>query len=232
MKFRILPFLLLSAVAARGETPPSPPAPGYSREAYASLGSGFAQNIRLAELGWTEAQFEAFVDGLRATFHGHPNALSPEAARLQAEVGRRVEELVNGRHPSAFADPARVQAYMKQRAQEMKLKVSDTGLAYGLMVQNGVSRPGPEDKVIISFQAIAADGQTALPGLAADHLRLDVSDLLPGLAEAVQMMTPGGSAILIVPPELSFGDGDWPAGVERGSPIIFTLTLHEIVAAP
>ena len=36
----------------------------------------------------------------------------------------------------------------------------------------------------------------------------------------------------IVPPVLSYGDAAWPDGVERGTPIIFTATLHEVIPAP
>jgi FKBP-type peptidyl-prolyl cis-trans isomerase len=210
--------------------PPSPNQPNsYATETYASLGSSFAQNSRLAQLGWTDAQFDAFIDGLRATFHGRPLGLTAEAAQLQEAVGQRVQELVAQDHQTYYADPARLEAYMKQRAKDLRLQRSDSGLAFGLMPQPGGSRPGPEDTVVVSLEAAAADGQTEIPNLKIDHRRMRVADLLPGLAEGVQMMQAGSSGLFIVPPALSYGEGSWPDGVERGTPVLFTVKLHEVI---
>lgn len=56
-----------------------------------------------------------------------------------------------------------------------------------------------------------------------------VTDLLPGLAEGVQLLKPGGKALVYLPPQLSFGTGDWPDKVPRGMPLAFFLELHEVV---
>lgn len=229
---RLLSVLLLAALPARAAEPALATA-GYPIETYASLGSTFAQNARLADLGWDEKQFDAFVDGLRATFRGRPYAFSPDAQRLQAAVGQRVSELSAHDMRSYFADPGRLETYMKERTRELHLQRTESGLAFGLISRNGNSRPGPDDTVVVTYQAVAADGQTDLPGISADRRRVRVGELpLPGLVEGLQMMAAGGSALFIVPPDLSYGDGAWPAGVERGTPLIFTVVLHEIEAAP
>jgi hypothetical protein len=43
------------------------------------------------------------------------------------------------------------------------------------------------------------------------------------------MMTRDSRAVFVLPPALSFGDGDWPPGVERGSPIVYQVTLHDVI---
>lgn len=207
------------------------PSSGYSKETYASLGSSFAQNSKLAQLGWTDAQMDAFIEGLRATFHGRPLPFTAEAAQLQEAVGQRVQELIASESRAFFTDPARLEMYMKERVKQYRLQRSDSGLAFGLMAQRGGSRPGPEDTVVISLTAVAADAQTEIPGLKIENRRMHVSDLLPGLAEGVQMMAAGSTGMFVVPPALSYGDGAWPDGVERGTPIIFTVKLHEVVVA-
>jgi hypothetical protein len=62
--------------------------------------------------------------------------------------------------------------------------------------------------------------------------RVRVEELIPGLVEIVQMMSPDGSALVLVPPDLSFGTGPWPDGLPRGTPVVCILQLHEIIAAP
>jgi FKBP-type peptidyl-prolyl cis-trans isomerase FkpA/FKBP-type peptidyl-prolyl cis-trans isomerase FklB len=232
MRVSLLLTLFSVATGSVFSGQPAPPnqTNSYSAETYASLGSSFAQNSRLTQLGWTENQFEAFIEGLRATFRGRPLAMTAEAQQLQESIGQRVQELVAQEHQTYYADPARLEAYMKQRAKELRLQRSDSGLAFALLPQPEGSRPGPDDAVVISLEAAAADGQTEIPNLKIDHRRMRVSDLLPGLAEGVQMMQPGSSGLYLVPPALSYGDGTWPAGVERGTPIMFTLKLHEIIS--
>ena len=108
---------------------------------------------------------------------------------------------------------------------------SDSGLCYGIKAGYG-ARPAPEDTVVISYKVTLADTTTDVPSLAANRLKARVADLLPGLAEALQMMTVDSAAMLVLPPDLSFGAGEWPAGTERGTPLLFTVKLHEVIAAP
>lgn len=233
---RVLPVLLLSGAVIRAADAPAAPAGGleaFPLDAYVALGSNFAQNARMADLGMSEAQFSAFLDGFRATFQGRPRPLDAEAIRLNETISRRLQSLAEqesrGRQ-AQFADPRQVEVYMKEAATKFKLQRSDSGLAYGL-ISAGTARPGPDDRVVVTFNAVAADLQTELPQLSAREQRFKVSDLLPGLAEGVQMIAAEGTALLVVPPDLSYADGEWPAGVARG-PIIFTLKLHEIITDP
>lgn len=229
-------LVLVASVQAAEPPPPagSPPA-AFSPETYAAVGSAFAQNTRLAELGWTEAQFNAFLDGVRATFQGRPRALDAQARLLHDAIGLRVQALVAQEaraRQDHFADPARLAAYMKDVAKTFKLQIADSGLAFGLVSRGGGARPGPDDSVVVSYNAVAADAKTELPALSVKQHRIKVAELLPGLAEGIQMMTMGSSAILVLPPDLSYGGAEWPPDVARGTPLIFTVALHEISAAP
>jgi FKBP-type peptidyl-prolyl cis-trans isomerase len=46
------------------------------------------------------------------------------------------------------------------------------------------------------------------------------------------MMTVGSRAVFVLPPALTFGHGKWPDGVQEGSPLIFELTLMDVISAP
>jgi len=54
---------------------------------------------------------------------------------------------------------------------------------------------------------------------------------MPGFVEGLEMMTVDSEAMFILTPTLSFGENEWPKGVDRGTPLIFLVTLHEVVAA-
>lgn len=206
--------------------------------AYAEVGSSLAVSSGITRLGWTEAQFDAFVAGMRAAVRGQPVPLTAQGQALHEAIGRRLQELAGGAPPvpaapsGRFTDAAAVEKYMQEMVAAMKMQRLDSGLAY-LLISSGVgSRPAPEDTVELSYAATAPDARTEYPALSAQHRRVKVADLPPGLAEGVQLLVPGGQGMFILPPDLSFGAGEWPAGVERGSPIIFTVSLHAIVTAP
>ena len=85
---RLLPaVLLLPTIAAPAAEPAAAPAPAkYPIEAYVSLGSNFARDTGLNQLGWTEQQFNAFIDGLRATYRGRGYVFTEDAKRLRQDV--------------------------------------------------------------------------------------------------------------------------------------------------
>jgi len=132
----------------------------------------------------------------------------------------------------AFAQPGYMQKYLRDMRARLQLQASDSGLVFGIKVSGGGPRPEPEDTVVISYKVHAADGKTEIPGLARERTRAKVQDLVPGLVEALQLMSVGSGAVLILPPDLSFGSGEWPEGAERDTPLIFSLVLHEIVEQP
>ena len=42
----------------------------------------------------------------------------------------------------------------------------------------------------------------------------------------------GTSGRFVLSPDLSFGRGEWPAGADRGAPMVVTVQLEQIIPAP
>lgn len=211
--------------------------PAAPLEAYAAVGSSLVLDNRLAQLGWSDAQVEAFLRGVRAGFRGEAPPVDAAAQNLLDEIGRRVqameaEEERRRFSAEAFAQPAYLQRYLREVCRQFELERSDSGLCYGIKTAGYGARPGPEDTVVISFKVTRADLRTEVPALAAERRRERVADLLPGLAEAVQMMTVDSAAMLVLPPDLAYGENEWPEGTERGTPLVVTLRLHEVISPP
>lgn len=189
---------------------------------YAAVGSIMAQNLRLADLEMSESELEAFLDGMRAAARGRPYPIDGDGARTMEQLQQRLLARAN----VAPAESA-VSQYLEQAKQQFQLQQSSSGLLYRL--QGGAGpRPRPEDIVVVSFQTRAADGKTELPQLSGKSVRTRVGDLMPALVEALRMMPIGSEAQLVIPPHLSFGQGKWPAGVERGSPLVMRVRLEDI----
>jgi FKBP-type peptidyl-prolyl cis-trans isomerase len=181
-------------------------------------------------MGWTDAQVAAFIDGIRAAFRGKPYPPNDAARQITERIRQEIAEIESHEREQQFAKPGHLENYLKEICKRLKLTKSDSGLCYGIDPGTTGSRPGPDDTVVVSCAAYAADVATPLPQLSNKNARVKVSDMLPGLGEGVQMMTVGGQAIFVLPPALSFGSGKWPPGVDRGTPLIFRIALINVIS--
>lgn len=216
--------------AAPGPTP-TPVDSALPLSGFSAIGAYFAKSNHLTELGWNDAQVAAFIEGIRGAFKGRDYPFDDAARKVSEEMGRRAHEIEARGQQQSFADPAQLQAYMKSVCKRYNLDQSDSGLCYTIQSPGKGNRPGSGDTVVMSCVAVAADGSTKLPQLSGSHFRVKVAELLPGIREGVQMMANTGQALFVLPPALSFGDAPWPDGVDRGTPLIFQVTLHEVLSA-
>ncbi len=240
------PSLLLVVVPlTRAQTAPASPAATaasqtartYPLSAYSAIGSAFAEGNHLTELGWTDDQVNAFIDGIRAAFRGKSYPFDDVASQASAEMGRRIQEgLARAQQEQSrpapagpVVSPAKLEEYMKGLRDRLGLQQADSGLAYRVELGRGGPRPRLMDTVVFSCVAMAADGHTKLPQLTVQRARAKMTELFPGFIEGFQMMTIESKAVFVLPPALSFGNSEWPQGIPQGSPIIFEVTLHEIV---
>ena len=213
---------------------PAPADGNFPLSAYAAMGSSFIQSSRLSELDWSEEQVTAFLDGIRASFQGKGYAVDETIQRMIGVMTERLREIEKRKQHEAvakLAEPGQMAQYMKTMRKRLGLQLSDSGLAYSIVSGQQGIRPRLGDTVVVSCDARAADATTKLPQLSNDHVRVKLEALLPGFMEAFQMMTIDSTAILLLPPELSFGTGEWPKGMERGQPLMFRVTLHDVISA-
>ncbi len=214
------------------EAQPAAAAQNYPLSAFSALGSSLEQTGHFGELGWNEAQFNAFLDGLRAAYQGKAVPMDDSAQRLAVEVSKRISEIsARGRPPADWAQKGQLEAYFKDMQRRLSLQVSASGLGYNVQPGKNGIRPRPGDTIVVTVNATAADGTTKLPQLSAERLSAKMEGMMPGLMEGLQMMTVGAEAVFVIPPALSFADKAWPEGVQHGSPLVFWVTLHDVTNA-
>jgi len=224
----------LAAELARrmgGGAPVQGAATDFPLSAYSAFGSSLAYSAHFAQLGWSEAELGAFLEGLRAAVLGTPYPMDDTARKLAAEMGRRIAEAaaLAAQQASGPADPkARLARYFKGMRGRLGLQISDSGLGYNVQTGRNGIRPRPGDTIVFSCIATLADGHTRIPQLCTERIRVKMEGMLPGLMEGLQMMTVGATAVFVLPPSLSFGEGAWPEGVERGSPLVYYMSLGDV----
>ncbi|HEY9153681.1 MAG TPA: FKBP-type peptidyl-prolyl cis-trans isomerase, partial [Opitutaceae bacterium] len=199
--------------------------------AFEELGASFALSARLGELDWNDEQFNAFVAGLSNAFHHRHEPFDQDAKDLYLAMAARIQQIDKEKVEAQFTDPKFVEAYMRKTRRALSMQETDSGLCYMIQGVGGANRATPNDTVVVTYDVTASDLATSLPKLGAARVRVKVSDLMPGLAEGIQMMTADSKGVFLIPPQLSYGTGKWPEGVAKNEPLIFRVTLHEVDAA-
>lgn len=205
---------------------------GLPLEGFTGVGIMFVKNNRLDQLGWSEAQVNAFVEGVRAALRGQPASYGEATRMVGADMIRRVQQLDTAKPPVAggFDQPGKLESYLKDAKRRLRMQEADSGLLYFVKTTGRGARPTGQDTVVVTLVGTDAASDEPLPAISGENVRIKLVDLLPGLREGVQMLAVGSEAIFVLPPALSFGDGDWPAGVGRGMPLTFLVTLHEVIS--
>jgi FKBP-type peptidyl-prolyl cis-trans isomerase len=218
--------------AAVSQPSPAPAAvPGVSQAArpvgvlanYAALGTFISENNRIPDLGWTPAQFDAFSEGLRASYEGRGYPLDDDARKLRDDISARVQRML------AAAQPDPVQEYFRLLREHEAVKQTPSGLHYRVTLEGHGKAPSPDSIVVYSFTA-GLPGGKSLPGLSRSRVRSGLANLLPGMREGLLLLRKGGKALIYVPPSLSFGDGEWPPDVPKGQVIVFFIELNDVVS--
>jgi FKBP-type peptidyl-prolyl cis-trans isomerase FkpA len=215
-----------AALAWRMLRPPvidaKPAGPPRELVPYAALGSYVAENNHIADLKWSEAQITAFLAGLRASYEGRGYPFDDDARQLRSQINALVQTALDRERP----DP--VEDYLRTLREQENVSRTASGLHFRITLEGEGEPPKPTDTVVVSYAASTPEGEK-IDALINSRVRVSVTDLLPGLAEGVQLLKPGGKALVYLPPQLSFGKGPWPEKVPPGMPLAFFLELHEVV---
>jgi FKBP-type peptidyl-prolyl cis-trans isomerase len=195
-------------------------------EAYEQLGAAAARSAGIADLSWTEAEFAAFVDGLRAAHEKRSIPMGEAGRRLLAEMQRRVAE-VRARE-KAEQDP-KLQEFMNSVRASVGMQKTESGLLCRIIMPGAGPRPRPGDVVVANLNVKLPDGRTEVAALSGQDAQMQVGDMPSGVNEAIQMLALGGRGIFVLPPHLTFGSGQWPEGVPPGSPLLVQIELKDIV---
>jgi FKBP-type peptidyl-prolyl cis-trans isomerase len=183
-----------------------------------------AENNRIPDLKWKADQFAAFQEGFRASYEGRGLPLDEAATKLRDEINGRVQAMVVAEQPDPVRD------YFRFLREKEKVQATASGLHYRVTEEGTGSPPKAPDTVVISYAAGLPDGKS-VPALSRSRVKVVVGDLLPGLAEGVQLLKVGGKGLIYVPPALSFKEADWPPQLPREAPLVFFVELHDIIPA-
>ena len=106
--------------------------------------------------------------------------------------------------PVAIANKKAGEAYMEQLRKDKSFKFTKSGLAYRMLKQGKGKTFNEDDVVNVIYVAKHLDG-TEFDSSDGEPMPLSTNQVIPGFAEMLQLMKPGGKAIAVIPGNLAYG---------------------------
>ena len=105
-----------------------------------------------------------------------------------------------------------------------------SGLRFETLRPGSGPRPAAADQVLVTYEGHLADG--TLFDASARPTVFPVSAVVPGFAEALQLMQRGGRYRLWIPPALAYGAAGIPGAIPPNAELEFIVTMIGMRPAP
>ena len=108
-----------------------------------------------------------------------------------------------------------------------ELEATGSGLRYKLLEPGAGDPPSATDTVTVRYAGWTLDGKlfdASYPGTASFPL----NRVVRGWTEGVQLLRPGGTVILVLPPELAYGSRGAPPRIGPNATLVFRVELVSV----
>ena len=123
-------------------------------------------------------------------------------------------------------------AFLEQNRKQPGVKVTNSGLQYKVLraAPPGAPRAKRGDTVKVHYEGTLTDGtvfdssyQQGVPAV------FQVGDLVEGWNEVLQLMRAGDEWIVVLPPELAYGEAGAPPVIPPNSVLVFRMELLDVL---
>ncbi len=173
---------------------------------------------------------EAVVQGIADALSGaEPKLSQPEMHQILVELKRRVDAGQRAR-PGAESEAIHQAgiAFLEENKTREGVRVTASGLQYKVLREGTGRSPEPLDTVKVHYRGTTVTGNEFDSSYRRDEpAQFNVSGVIPGWTEGLQLMKEGGNYELYVPLDLAYGK----RGPLAFQTLIFEVELLEVVPA-
>ncbi len=221
--------LALAACAGESPAPSSPDLPRFEQKISYIFGREIGQGLRDSPVA---VDLDAFLLGLR-------DAMAQSASRLAAEEEQQVriafaakmqEELT--RRTTALAEKnAREEAdFLEQNRSAPGVVTMESGLQIQVLREGSGKAPQATDRVRVHYRGSLLDGTEFDSSYAREEPAVfELGGVIPGWAEGLQRMKPGGKYRLWIPSKLAYGAEGAGRAIGPNALLVFEVEPIEIL---
>jgi FKBP-type peptidyl-prolyl cis-trans isomerase len=164
-----------------------------------------------------------------------------DGARKESKVKReeyealmpKIQELAETRQAAGLErEKAAGAEHLAKAAAEAGAQKTDSGMVYKSVTEGTGESPAANDSVTVHYEGRLVNGTVFDSSRErGEPASFPLNGVIRCWTEGVQMMKVGGSAQLVCPPDLAYGDQGSPPDMPGGSTLTFDVELLEIVKA-
>jgi len=191
-----------------------------------AIGMSLARN--LATFGLTKEELAVVVAGME------DELFAPEP-KVDIEVyGPKIQGFAQARAKvAADAEKQRSATFLADAAKKPGATKTASGLVYRETKAGGGEQPKPTDKVKVHYHGTLTDGTVFDSSKErGEPAVFPLNGVIPCWTEGVALMKVGGTATLVCPSDLAYGDRGAPPKIKPGATLVFDVELLEIVKSP
>lgn len=206
------------------------------------VGLNIGENLKQMQENGAEIDVQLVYQGLQDALAGKEPAVSEadlQAAMQQFErefAQKQAEERINANPElKALAEKTKKegQEYLAKNKTKQGVKTTQSGLQYEVLEEGDGKSPTAQDSVTVNYEGKLLDGTTFDSSYQRGQpAQFPVQRVIPGWAEALQMMKPGGKWRLHIPPDLAYGLTPPPTSqIPPNAVLVFDVELLEVAQA-
>lgn len=172
--------------------------------------------------------YDAFVEAYKADTITHEiqskyqkeysdlNAAIQQRAQMRRIAEQREQIDANTKAGAEYADKMLADGYQK----------TETGLIYKINDQGKGAKVTPESRIKIHYEGKHINGET-FDKSGAEGYEAQPTMFVPGFSEGLMLLNQGGSATLVIPAELAYGDNGAGSKIQPGETLVFEISVEE-----
>ncbi len=186
------------------------------------VGLNFQQNLKgLKESRKINIDAKVWLAAFKKAFMSD-SVKDPNANQLIVQdLVKKISEQARAKDPKAVENKKAGQAYINKVAKEPGVQKTANGVYYKVVKEGTGSKFKPTDVVMVKYEGKHINGQVFDNGQGRE-VPMSPQGVVPGMAEALQMMSPGAHYIIYIPSELAYGiEGAGP--IQPNETLIFDV---------
>ena len=185
------------------------------------------------QMGLHDARFDytAFMEGFKAFLEAKETRLTPDQAMEKINAAFTQIQSKSNEKMQAEGEKNLMEgeAYLAENGKRSGVTTTPSGLQYEVISEGSGEQPGPNDDVRVNYEGTLIDGTVFDSSYQrGEPIEFNLSGVIPGWTEGVQLMKEGSTYRFVIPPDLAYGpSGSGP--IPPSSTLIFKVELLNIV---
>ncbi len=167
---------------------------------------------------------DVFIATLNKALQGEDTGISVDAANDYLDECLRSANAVVPKTVSVESQ----QAFLAETAKQPGAKVLDSGVIFFTIEEGTGAMPTTANKVTVELNSVLSDGSVFYKTEPGEPDEYDVTGVIKGFAEGLQLMRVGGTYRVVIPSNLAYGEKGINGVVPGNAALTFTVHLLSI----